>query len=66
MSDWQEQRVKEVEATVKHLEAKLPIEQSKTTRHMIWAIVCMVALVGTALIISHTIIALAKIHLGAK
>lgn len=52
------------------VESEIRLNKSKqgdiTARHFIWAIVCMVALVGTVVIITHTVVELAKIHAGVK
>lgn len=63
MSDYHKEHLEKVEAEIRLNRSK---QGDITARHFVWAVVCMVALVGTALIISRTVIELAKIHVGAK
>lgn len=63
MSDYHKEHLEKVESEIRLNRSK---QGDITARHFVWAVVCMVALVGTALIISRTVIELAKIHVGAK
>jgi hypothetical protein len=63
MTDYHKEHLDKVEAEIRLNRSK---QGDITARHFVWAVVCMVALVGTALIISRTVIELAKIHVGAK
>lgn len=63
MTDYHKEHLDKVEAEIRLNRSK---QGDITARHFVWAVVCMVALVGTALIISRTVIELAKIHMGAK
>lgn len=66
MSEWQEARIKEIELNIRKLNSETEKAKVINSRHGIWAVVAIVALVATVNIICKTQIQVTKLNNDLK